>query len=173
MVVIAPAVEASHFGAARELLAEMARWDAEQSERLLQLSPDDVLAFFHSADPRTLTRQHSPPHGCLLIATVDGVPAGCAAFRRLDDTACELHHLWVRSAFRGRRIARSIVEQLIDRAAAAGYRTMRLETAPFMTQAHALYASLGFRSRGLYREVPPLLQPFTLCMERPLIATPM
>jgi GNAT superfamily N-acetyltransferase len=153
-----------HFAQARQLIAEMARWDGEQSLRL-GLDPQEVMAFFYSYDDEELRREGAPPAGRLLLTTVADIPAGCAAFRRIDEAACELHNVYVRDQFRGQRIGRRMVEQLVAAAKHAGYSVMRLETTPFMPEAQALYASLGFRSRGPYREVPKIFEPWTVFME--------
>src|ERR1700738_2019815 len=52
----------------------------------------------------------------LLLATVDGVAAGCAAPRRLPqiEGACEMKRLWVEPDFRGMRLGRRLVEDAIQ-----------------------------------------------------------
>ncbi len=74
--------------------------------------------------------------GRLLIDRQDGVVAGMLGLKPVNDTIGEIKRMIVDPAFRGRGIAD---------AAAEGYRTLRLETADFMTEAHALYRSVGFR----------------------------
>jgi GNAT superfamily N-acetyltransferase len=169
MLQISHATTDKHFAHAHQLIEEMARWDGEQSQRL-GLDPQEVMAFFYSSDDEELRRESEPPAGCLLLATVADVPAGCAAFRRIDENACELHNVYVRDQFRGKRIARQMVEQLVATAKDAGYSVMRLETTPFMPEAQALYASIGFRLRGPYRAVPELFAPWTVFMELALAA---
>ena len=101
----------------------------------------------------------------MLLATFADEPAGCAAFRRLDAEACELLHVYVRNQYRGKRIARQMMEKLIPAAKNAGYSTMRLETTPFMKEARALYTSLGFQPCEPYRPIPRVFEPWTICME--------
>jgi len=171
MLQITRATTEEHFQQARQLITEMARWDAEQSRRL-GLDPQEVLAFFYSTDDQALRRESAPPAGSLLLATFADAPAGCAAFRRIDANACELHDVYVRDQFRGQRIGRLMVEQLVATARNVGYGVMRLETTPFMKEAQTLYASIGFRSRGPYRAVPKIFEPWTLFMELMLAALP-
>src|SRR3954452_24924173 len=53
-----------------------------------------------------------PPHGLFLVAEVDGVPAGCGAWRALPSGAAEIKRLYVEPAFRRRGIAQLLVVAL-------------------------------------------------------------
>ncbi|MEY4749445.1 MAG: hypothetical protein RIQ60_1659 [Pseudomonadota bacterium] len=96
---------------------------------------------------------YAEPTGVLLLALVDGEVAGCGALRPLPDVdypnACEMKRLYVRRAFRRFGLGRLIAQALMDRARAAGYSSMLLDTLDEMESARELYASLGFF------EVPP------------------
>jgi putative acetyltransferase len=76
--------------------------------------------------------------------------------------------VFVRAAFQGQGIGRQLCEALIEHAASAGYRAMRLDTGQRNDEALALYASLGFISRDAYAYYPPDLEPQLHFMERPL-----
>lgn len=106
----------------------------------------------------TLPGEYAEPGGVLLLATVDGTPAGCCAFRPLVHSdhlnACEMKRLFVRSAFRGFGLGRLLVEQVMARAALAGYTTMLLDTLRDMEAARALYQEAGFIEIAPYYHNP-------------------
>jgi GNAT superfamily N-acetyltransferase len=97
-----------------------------------------------------LPGRYARPSGCLLIATVDGAPAGAVAYRRIDDATCEAKRLFVHPAFRGHRLGRSLMERLIAEARGAGYRRLVGDTLPVMADALALYDRMGFRRTEPY-----------------------
>jgi ribosomal protein S18 acetylase RimI-like enzyme len=101
----------------------------------------------------TLPGEYVAPHGALLLALVDGEPAGCVALRPLPEAdhanACEMKRLFVRRAFRRFGLGRLLAQQLMDLATQAGHSCMLLDTLDDMEAARGLYASLGFV------EIPP------------------
>lgn len=92
---------------------------------------------------------YAGPRGAVLIAMVEGRPAGCVALRPLDAETAELKRLYVRPEFRGRRIGEALTTAITDAARNRGFVRLRLDTLPSMTSARALYARLGFA------EIPP------------------
>ena len=97
---------------------------------------------------------YSAPAGCLLLAELGGLPAGCVAMRPLDGERCEMKRLYVRAAFRGAGLAGILVEHVIERARAQGYREMYLDTMPKMRAARLMYDMLGFKACAPYLAEP-------------------
>lgn len=93
------------------------------------------------ADDRDLT----PPAGVLLIAMLNGDPAGCAALKYHGDEPAEVKRMWVSPAARGLGLGRRLLVELEAHAAARGVRTLRLETNQALTEAIGLYRSAGYR----------------------------
>jgi len=100
-----------------------------------------------------LPGDYDAPRGALLLASVDGMAAGCCALRPIDNAdypnAAEMKRLYVRKAFRGFGLGRQLAEAILDAARQAGYASVLLDTLDEMESARALYAELGFA------EVPP------------------
>jgi len=95
------------------------------------------------------------PHGRLLLAYVDGKPAGCVALRDLGDGNCEMKRMFVPETFRGRGVGRALAERIIAEGKEAGYRAMRLDTSRRQSEAMRLYERAGFRC------IPPTTWPTT------------
>ena len=99
---------------------------------------------------------YAPPQGLLLLARgADGQPIGCGAFRAMKGgDGCEMKRVYVAPAARGLGLGIAMVEALMAQARAAGYREIALDTLPSMTEAHRLYAKLGFTPIAPYYDTP-------------------
>ena len=89
---------------------------------------------------------YSPPTGCLLIATVDDIPAGTVGLANLDENTCQMRRMFVDSQFRGAKVGRALATAIITEARNRGYTKMRLGTLPRHYAALGLYRSLGFQA---------------------------
>jgi len=90
----------------------------------------------------------------LLIERVDGKPAGTIALRPSANNACEVKRLYVRPEYRGRGLARKLVDTAIGEARAQGYTQIFCDTLPSMQSALALYKSIGFVETEPYSDHP-------------------
>lgn len=88
--------------------------------------------------------EFSPPQGLFLVAEVDGVPAGCGAWRAMPTGEAEIKRVYVEPAFRRLGVARLVVAALEGSAAAAGHREVVLNSGKEQPEALALYADLGY-----------------------------
>jgi len=108
------------------------------------------------ADPEgdiaALPGRYQPPSGGLWIAIDREEPVGCAILAPLPEPGhCEMKRLYVRPAARGLGIGERLIETVMTTGRAAGYRVMRLDTAPELAAARHLYQRLGFRTIPRYR----------------------
>lgn len=102
-----------------------------------------------------LPGDYAPPYGRLTLALFEEAAVGCVALRRLTDDICEMKRLYVRPAYRGRRIGLALTEHTIIAARTIGYSRMRLDTiAPSMAAATRIYHRMGFKEIPPYRANP-------------------
>jgi len=116
----------------------------------------------------TLPTAYTSRGGEVLLALVDDIPAACIAYRatlsenQTDAATCDIKRLFVLPEFRGHGLARSLVVEVLARAAARDFSRAILDTdTSTMPAAHALYLALGFREYAhrenlTYLELPLL-----------------
>src|SRR5260370_22309360 len=69
-----------------------------------------------------------PPPGALLLATLDGEPAACAAVKTITPGVGYLKRMWVADALRGLGLGRRMLGALESQAQELGMTTLYLET---------------------------------------------
>ncbi|MFT3915063.1 MAG: GNAT family N-acetyltransferase [Anaeromyxobacteraceae bacterium] len=170
--VFTPADLALHRDVLVELNVEYIGWVCEGIEERFGLGPVEVLgapvaAYVPGALAKVCLR---PPDGVFYLVSLDGAPAGMGGLRRLHGDVGEVKRVYVRPGFRGHRLGERIMARLLEDARALGLSRVVLDTAPFMTSAHGLYARMGFVDRGPYPggEVPERLHASWRFMERTL-----
>lgn len=103
-----------------------------------------------------LPGKYAPPRGRLLLATVDGQPAGCVALRPFDPNRGEVKRLYVRPQFRGSGLGKALMNTVAAEARAIGYSELIADTIPkVMATALAMYERLGFERMGPHSEETP------------------
>lgn len=86
-----------------------------------------------------------PPDGELVLILEDGAAVAGGAFRRHQDPGtAEVKRMWTSSAHRRRGLARRVLAELEQRAAARGYTRMYLTTGPRQPEAKSLYLAAGW-----------------------------
>jgi GNAT superfamily N-acetyltransferase len=128
---------------ARELVA---RVQAEYTQRYG--GPDAAVV-----DPA----EFLPPVGLFLVAEVDGVPAGCGAWRVHEPGVVEVKRMYVEPLFRRLGLARVLLDALELTAAGAGHRAVVLNSGYRQPEALALYDRAGYGpvpGYGVYADAP-------------------
>jgi len=144
-----PAHHREHLPVVRELFREYAA--AIEIDLCFQ-SFDEELA--------GLPGKYAPPAGRLLLALANEQPAGCVAVRPITKRICEMKRLYVRPGFRGQGLGRALASAVINAGREIGYEGMRLDTLSSMSEAIALYESLGFQRIPAYYDNPSGLAVF-------------
>jgi GNAT superfamily N-acetyltransferase len=147
---IIEAMEPEHITAVAQLLRDYLLW----MRRRYSDYPDLLDAHFDEyewpSELADLPGHYGAPSGAIVLALVDGVPAGCVVLRGIGEHVSEMKRLFVRPAFWGFGLARAMVTKLQALACARGYPRMRLETGALQTEAMALYEAMGFKPIAPY-----------------------
>jgi GNAT superfamily N-acetyltransferase len=108
-----------------------------------------------------------PPRGAFVVARQAGVPVACGGFRPFEGPVAELKRMYVTPAARGRGLAGALLGHLETLAAAAGYRSLRLEAGTKQPEALRLYERAGYRrvspGWGIWAD-----DPLSVFLEKPL-----
>jgi len=114
--------------------------------------PIDIDSAEYADQSMASLEKFAPPTGHLLLCEIDGEIAGMGGMIPMGDNYWEIKRIYVRPQFRGKGIARQLLEQLIMLAREGDYSAIRLETIQFMTAAQRLYRTFGFEEIGVYEE---------------------
>jgi GNAT superfamily N-acetyltransferase len=124
----------------------------EMVRSLFQAYQSELPAQYRFADWEwlNLPGEYAPPRGTLLLAMLAGHPAGCVGLRPFPlEGACEMKRLYVRPDFRGEKLGKRLVEEIIRAARRLGYARLRLDTHPdSMRSAIELYRRFRFVEAG-------------------------
>lgn len=111
-------------------------------------------SWFFDDEPQ-VPSMYQPPNGDILVAYMDGKPAGTVAIYRMDGSHCELKSMFVQPECRNNGVALALCKAVIELARAQEYRTVRLTTGVRQLAARRLYERLGFRIVAPWDSNPP------------------
>ena len=147
-------------GAGEEKLAEARKLLLEYG-RFVTAQPGAARFCFGSLEKEAarLPLSYNELGGGCLMARMQSGPVGFIAWRNVPATVSpdswELKRLWVRPAGRGLGLGRALTQAVLDRAVAAGRKSVYLDTAPAsMGAAHRLYLEMGFTPCAPYNDNP-------------------
>lgn len=99
--------------------------------------------------------KYGAPKGALLLASYNGVVAGCVALQPLEeDGTCEMKRLYVQPDFRKHKIGKKLVEAILAIAIEKQYSVMKLDTLARLVPAINLYKQKGFEEIKAYYANP-------------------
>ncbi len=151
----------------RQLLQEYTAWALTMAEDSVQAPTFQGL----EQELESLPGIYAPPSGSLLLARQDRRPAGCIALKGHNTTIGELKRLYVRPAFRGRKIGKQLVAALVEKARKIGYQRLILDSHISMKAAHDIYRAAGFHKVETPSDFPEVLKPIVVFMEMSLNGT--
>ncbi|WP_404419311.1 GNAT family N-acetyltransferase [Marinospirillum sp.] len=91
-----------------------------------------------------LPEKYSSEESKIFLVKKDSKPVGCAAFRRLDESVCEMKRVYIQPSVRGRNLGKLLVDRVLQEAVISGYRKICLDVLPEFRTALKLYKSYGF-----------------------------
>ena len=167
MIQIIIATKEQHTQSIRELFWEYLQWANAKVKENFGVSFD--IATMLEEDMNTLDK-FMPPKGRLLLGYVEDQPMGIACLKELMNNIGEIKRMYVRPQARKRGLGRTLLNQVLEEARQIGYTLVRLDSARFMTEAHQLYRTNGFREIEAYEgsEIPKEFQKNWIFMEQDL-----
>lgn len=104
---------------------------------------------------------------CIIVRDEQGLPAGCGALLFQEGGFAEIKRVYIRPAYRGRKLGEQIIAAIETIASENRLRELRLETGIHQQPAIALYRRCGF---ALCEAFPPYMpDPLSLFMRKRLL----
>jgi putative acetyltransferase len=113
---------------------------------IFQVSEEVIRRFDTMFDIDDMSSHYFDNGGTFLVLMDEGRVVGSGAIRRLDNDICELKRMWFLKEYRGRGLAKKMVQLLLDFARKTGYKKVRLDLLDEQKQTQALefYKRMGF-----------------------------
>lgn len=140
-------------GAGSEIDLRVVSLDDTQARHLEERLKAEMILRYGGAGPAPVPIEHfDPPQGCFVVAVIDDAPVACGGFRLLRPGVAEIKRMYVDAAARRRGVGRRLLSFLEERASAASYTQIWLETGTEQPEAMSLYTSAGYRPMDPYGE---------------------
>ena len=153
------------FDAIRGLMRSFMDWHRVRHHDQLDL----VFGYFDQSafdfELANLADKYAQPEGCLLLAKLDGQPAGCVGLRTIEPGICEMKRMFVNPNFQGNGVGIALATEIISKARELGFSKMRLDSGEKQFEAHQLYRKVGFVEIPAYYDVPEDLRKWLTFME--------
>ena len=126
--------------------------DAENADFLALVQQLDEYYFQVVGEVHRRYAKYNDPHllDARMVVYQEGEPAGCGAWKKIDEQTAEIKRIFVAPDFRRQSVASKLICALERDAAAHGYTRAILETARTTDDSAALYHKLGFREISYY-----------------------
>jgi len=124
----------------------------EYTNMLVEENPifaESLQAQNYDSEIDNLRDKYGLPDGRLYIVYVDDKAAGCVACHRFDEERGELKRLYVYPKYRGQHLAGMLIDKILIDAKEIGYKSILLDTLPFLQGAISLY-----KNRYDFKEIP-------------------
>ncbi len=161
MISVTGAETPADLDAFRGLVRSFVRW------AMATIAKSDNPAVFAGLEDELagLPGRYGPPRGGMVLARLDGLPAGCVAFFDRGEDVMEIKRMFVRPEARGQRIGQAMLDRLLSDARAMGHRHGLLWSHHSMHAAHAVYRRAGFREVPVSDRFPGAVDGVDICME--------
>jgi GNAT superfamily N-acetyltransferase len=117
---------------------------------------------------RELPDRHKRPSGGILIAYLDGRPAGCVMYNGAGPGVAEFHRMFVSVGARGHGLGQKLLNRMFEQMVADGYTRVFFSSAAFLTHARAMYRNAGFVDMAHPQGFPETFRDRVYFMERAL-----
>jgi GNAT superfamily N-acetyltransferase len=105
-------------------------------------------------------------HDVFLIY-IDGIPVGCASFKRYDETTAEVKRVFLHPEYRGQGLSKHLMNALEEKALRDGFSRLILETGDLLVEATGLYKKIGFEIIENYEPYKDMKG--SVCMRKKII----
>jgi len=150
-----------HLGQLTELNVEYVSWVFREIDRHFGVQFETIIGMSARDYVPTVIAKvcgKPPPEGVFYLVFVHGQLAGMGGLRGLSQARAEIKRIYIRPPFRGMGLGELVLNRLMSDASHFGYKSVCLDSAPFMKSAQRVYEKNGFVDRQPYDGVEVLLE---------------